>query len=262
MKNIVITGSTSGIGYGLADSFLELGCKIAISSRTQKNVNEAVSTLSNKYESNNIFGFRCDVQEPAQVQALWDEAKRQFGTVDIWINNAGIAHPQTNARDYSTEQINDVIDTNIKGTINGSVVALNGMQKQGFGSIYNMEGLGSDGRVIGGMALYGLSKSAVGYFTKAMAKETQGTPIVVGGLSPGMVATKLITNQYDGKPEEWERVKRIFSILTDRVETVAPWLAKRILANNKNGTNISWLTRRKLMTRFILSPFVKRNIFE
>jgi NADP-dependent 3-hydroxy acid dehydrogenase YdfG len=221
-----------------------------------------VSKLSNKYESNNIFSFQCDVQELAQVQALWDEAKRQFGTIDIWINNAGVAHPQMNVRDYSTEQIKGVIDTNIKGTINGSIVTLNGMQEQGFGSIYNMEGLGSDGRVISGMALYGLSKSAVGYFTKAMAKETQGTPLIVGGLSPGMVATKLITSQYAGKPEEWERVKRLFSILSDRVETVAPWLARKILANNKNTANISWLTRRKVMTRFLLSPFVKRNIFD
>jgi len=220
MKNIVITGSTSGIGYGLADSFLKLGCKVAISSRTKENVNETVRNLTNKYGASNIFGFQCAVQEPAQVQALWDEAKRQFGIIDIWINNAGVAHPQTRVGDYSSEQIDEVIDTNIKGTINGSVVALNGMQEQGFGSIYNMEGLGSDGRVVAGMALYGLSKSAVGYFTKALAKETKGTAIIVGGLSPGMIATRLITGQYEGKPEEWERVKRLFSILTDRVETV------------------------------------------
>ena len=122
MKNIVITGSTSGIGYGLADSFLELGCKVVISSRTKRNVNEAASKLLNKYESNTIFGFQCNVQEPVQVQALWDEAKRRFGTVDIWINNAVVAHPQMDVRDYSTEQIEEGIDTNIKVTNNGSVV--------------------------------------------------------------------------------------------------------------------------------------------
>ncbi len=77
-----------------------------------------------------------------------------------------------------------------------------------------------------------------------------------------MVATKLITKQYEGYPEEWERVKGIFNLLSDRVETVTPWLAKKILANNKNGVTIAWLTRRKLLKRFLLAPFHKRNVFD
>lgn len=136
------------------------------------------------------------------------------------------------------------------------------MSEQGFGSLYNMEGLGSDGRIIKGMALYGTSKSALSYLTKAVAKETQCTPILVGGLRPGMVVTKLITEQYEGHPEEWERAKKIFNILSDRVETVTPWLAKKILANRKNGKTIVWLTKRKLIKRFLSTPFRKRNVFD
>ena len=77
-----------------------------------------------------------------------------------------------------------------------------------------------------------------------------------------MVATKLITEQYDGHPEEWERSKRIFNILADRVETVTPWLAEKVLINNKNGVNIVWLNRFKVLKRFITAPFYKRKIFE
>ena len=54
----------------------------------------------------------------------------------------------------------------------------------------------------------------------------------------------------------------IFNILSDRVETVTPWLAKRILANKKNGITISWLTRGKIMKRFLLAPLIKRKIYE
>lgn len=262
MKTIVITGSTSGIGYGLAESFLYLGCSVTISGRSTKNVENAISKLSEQHGANHIFGFTCDVTKYSQVQDLWDKAKSHFGKIDIWINNAGIAHPETEIYNYAPEKIKQVIEVNIIGVIHGSIVALQGMKEQGFGSIYNLEGLGSDGRVIKGMALYGTTKSAVSYLTKAIAKETQGTSILVGGIRPGMVATKLITEQYEDRPEEWEQVKKIFNTLSDRVETVTPWLAKKILANNKNGATINWLSKGKIIKRFLTAPFHKRNVFD
>ena len=262
MKNIVITGSISGIGYGLADSFLSLGCSITISGRSQKKLARIINILANKYEPSHVFGYPCDVTHYDQVQALWDAAKARFGNIDIWINNAGVGHPETDIWSYSPDQIREVVDTNLIGAMYGSVIALKGMLEQGYGGIYNMEGLGSSGPIIRGMALYGTTKSALTYLTRAMVKETQGTPILVGGLRPGMVATKLITEQYEGRPEEWERSKRIFNILADRIETVTPWLAKKVLANNKSGVNIVWLTRFKVLRRFLIAPFHKRKVFD
>ncbi len=262
MNNIVITGSTSGIGFGLVDSFLSLGSSVVISSRSKENIETAIDNLASKYDKRQIFGFPCDVTNYEQVQGLWDEVKGQLGKIDIWINNAGMAHPETELWNYSPEKVKEVIDTNIIGAIYCSRVAIKGMLDQGYGALYNMEGLGSDGRIIKGMTLYGTTKSALSYLTKATAKETKGTSILVGGLRPGMVATKLITEQYEGHPEEWERVKGIFNILSDRVETVTPWLAKKILANKKNGVTIAWLTRGKLIKRFLTAPFHKRNVFD
>ena len=262
MKSIVITGSTSGIGLGLADSFLSLGCSVTISGRSQENLEKAYGPLASKHEASRLLACSCNVTQYSQVQALWDTAKARFGNVGIWINNAGVGHPEIEIWDYSPDLIQEVVNTNVVGAIYGSVVALKGMLEQGFGSIYNMEGLGSSGPIIRGLALYGTIKSALSYLTRAMAKETQGTPILVGALRPGMVATKLITEQYDGHPEEWERSKRIFNILADRVETVTPWLAKKVLTNNKNGANILWLTKFKILKRFITAPFAKRKIFE
>jgi len=262
MKSIVITGSTSGIGFGLADSFLSLGCSITVSGRSQANLDKAYNLLAGKYETCLLLACSCDVTEYDQVQALWDTAKARFRNVDIWINNSGVGHPETEIWSYSPDLIKEVVNTNVIGAIYGSVVALKGMIGQGFGSIYNMEGLGSSGPIIRGLALYGTTKSALSYLTRSMAKETQGTPILVGALRPGMVATKLITEQYDGHPEEWERSKRIFNILADRVETVTPWLAKKVLTNNKNGANIIWLTKFKILKCFITAPFSKRKIFE
>jgi NAD(P)-dependent dehydrogenase (short-subunit alcohol dehydrogenase family) len=262
MKSIVITGSTSGIGLGLADSFLSLDCSVTISGHSKANLDKAHALLAAKYGHSRLLANICDVTAYNQVQALWDAAKVKFGKTDIWINNAGVGHPEINIWDYSPDLINRVVNTNIIGAIYGSVVALKGMLEQGFGGIYNMEGLGSSGPIIRGVALYGISKSALSYLTKTMVKETQGTPILVGGLRPGMVATKLITEQYEGYPEEWERSKRIFNILSDLVETISPWMAKKVLSNRKNGANIVWLTRFKIMGRFITAPLNKRKIFE
>lgn len=81
MKSIVITGSTSGIGYGLADSFLSLGCSVTISGRFKENIEAAISKLSDKYEAKQIFGLPCDVTDYSQVQELWDTVNGYIGKV-------------------------------------------------------------------------------------------------------------------------------------------------------------------------------------
>ena len=155
-----------------------------------------------------------------------------------------------------------VVETNLLGAMYGARVAVSEMLVQGYGSLYNMEGLGSDGRQVSGLTLYGTTKSAVSYLTDALVQETRGTPLIVGALSPGMVVTNFLIGQYEDRPEEWERAKRIFNILADRVETVTPWLARKLLANQKTGIRITWLTRAKATYRFLVAPFRRRELFE
>jgi NAD(P)-dependent dehydrogenase (short-subunit alcohol dehydrogenase family) len=231
MKSIVITGSTSGIGLGLAQAFLARDCAVTVSGHSQDNLDKAYRALAGKYDESRILAYLCDVSHYDDVLGLWNAAKAKSGRIDIWINNAGSGHPQTPIWNYSRDMIDKVVEANVTGALYGLNVALKGMMEQGYGSIYNMEGLGSSGPVIKGLALYAATKSALAYLTTAAAKEVEGTPIIVGGLRPGMVATKLITAQYEGHPEEWKRAERIFNILSDRVETVTPWLVNRILSN-------------------------------
>ncbi len=254
MKHIVITGSTRGIGLGLANAFLDLDCSVTISGRGISDVNEVVEVLGAKYSPEHVFGQICDVREVKQLQELWDESKARFQKVDIWINNAGYSGPQMATWKIPPEEIEAVIETNLLGVIYGSAVAVQGMLEQGHGEIYNMEGMGSDGRMHEGLTIYGTSKYGLRYFTDSLIKETEGTPLLIGALRPGMVVTDLITNQYEGRPEDWERDKRIFNILADRVETVTPWMAQQILENDKTGVSISWLSRWKVMGRFLTSP--------
>ena len=94
-----------------------------------------------------------------------------------------------------------------------------------------------------------------------MSSEVSNTPVKVGRLSPGIVITEFITDQYADDPDGLESAKRIFNILGDRVETVTPWLADNVLANDKNGAAIEWLTRVKITKRFLTANFNKRDLF-
>ena len=238
MKTIVITGSTRGIGYGLAENFLRLGAQVVISGRTRQGVDEAWLRLKADFPADQIQAVPCDMSDYAQVNRLWEKSIDHFGKVDIWINNAGIAQAQTDFWDLDPEQISSLIETNITGVMYGAKVALAGFLSQGFGALYNMEGLGSDGRRVEGLTLYGTSKYGLHYLTENLAEEVKGTDVIVGALSPGMVLTDLILKQYENRePEEWARAKKIFNILADKVETVTPFLAEQILANDKNGKN-------------------------
>lgn len=261
-KTIVITGSTRGIGFGMAAEFLKRGHNVVVSGRSQGAVEKAVAELAKDFESRQVLGQPCDVTRLEQVEALWQAAVTRFGRVDIWINNAGIGHPMVPVWELSPKTVDTIIQTNIMGTYNGCRVAISEMLKLGGGQIYNMEGFGSNGRVRGGISVYGASKSATTFLTRSLADELKATPVIIGTLQPGMVATDLLTDQYKEKPEEWARVKRIFNIIAERVETVAPFLVDRILANQKNDAKISFMSQAKLVWRFTTAPFIKRNVFD
>lgn len=260
-KRIVITGSTRGIGLGLAKAFLAAGCRVTISGRNAETVDATRRDLASLWGQEMVYGRACDVTVYEQVQGLWDFALREFGGVDVWINNAGISHSQEPAWIQPPERTRTIIETNILGTTYGARVAVAGMLAQGFGAIYNLEGLGSAGRHVPGTSLYGTTKAAVRYFTDALILETRGTPLVIGAIRPGMVMTDLVIDQLDRNSKDWPRVKRIFNILADNVETVAPWIATRVLANTKAGARITWLTRRRALARFALAPFRRRDMF-
>jgi len=261
-KIIVITGSTRGIGFGLAENFLQLGCSVTISGRRKESTDGAVTKLSAKYDQDHILGIPCDVTVPEQATSLWNGTIARFGKVDIWINNAGHSGEMGMVWEYPSQEVESVIATNVLGTIYGAQVAFRGMQAQGHGAIYNMEGMGSDGRMHAGLTFYGTTKSAIHYFTKSLALEAKDSPVIIGGLRPGMVATDMIRDRYKGRPEDWERAKSIFNIIAERVETVTPWLAEQMLINRKNDVILSYSSPWKLLRKFVSSPFVKRQVFD
>ncbi len=261
MKAVVITGSTRGIGYGLAQAFLARDCSVTISGRTKETVDEVVKVLSSTHGSGRVMGYPCDVRDKEQLERLWRQSSEHFGRVDIWINNAGIGTATENLWDIPSNTIDSIIDVNLKGLMYGCQVAIRGMSDQGFGFIYNMEGLGSDGRHVDRIATYGTTKRAVAYLTKGLVNELNDSPVNIGSISPGMVITDLLMGDHKPETLEGKKATKIFNILADRVETVTPWLVDKMLINDKNGKRIRWLTTPKIIWRFLTGSITKRNPF-
>jgi NAD(P)-dependent dehydrogenase (short-subunit alcohol dehydrogenase family) len=258
--NIVITGSTKGIGLGMAREFLKRGHKVMISSRGQAAVDTAVTTLGQEFSPDMVAGQPCDVGNFEQVQALWDAAIAAFGSVDEWINNAGRDGVQEAFAEMPPEDYAATINTNLIGVMHCNRIAMAGMLEQGKGRIWNMEGFGSNGQTMAKYGPYGSTKYAVKYFTKVMVKEAKDTPVDVCFLSPGMVLTDMLASKETRAEPDWDRKKGIYNILADTVETVTPWLVENILAAKGNGAAVRWLTTPKVIGRFLKSRFIKRDI--
>jgi short-subunit dehydrogenase len=252
MKNVVITGSTRGIGFAMAMAFLQAGCHVTLSGRGELLAEAATEALA-PFEGKYMY-IPCNVQEKAHLQNLWEASVGRWGEIDIWINNAGQNAPHMFAWETGEKYTENIIRTNIIGMIFGAQVAAEGMLKQGHGAIYSMEGLGSNNMIQVKTILYGTTKRALTYFMKGLAKELEGTGIIAGRLSPGMMLTDFITKDPDGDPSEVVedlRFKKVFNTLADKPETVAQFFVPRMLANTKNNVQITWLTNTKAAWRFM-----------
>jgi len=258
--NIVITGSTKGIGLGMAREFLRRGHNVVVSSRGQQAVTRAMELLGNDSLPGRIAGQPCDVGQFAQVQSLWDTCASEFGSVDIWVNNAGRDSDKQLFRELAPEDYVATVNTNLIGVMHCNRVAIAGMQQQGSGWVWNMEGFGSDGRTMAKYAPYGSTKYALRYFTKIMIEECKDTPVKIGYLSPGMVVTELLIEPGSANDPDWARRRKFFNIVADTVDTVTPWLVEGMLNAKDNGAAVRWLTTGKIARRFLVSIFKKRDI--
>lgn len=259
MKTVVITGSTRGIGYGLAQAFLERECAVVVNGRSADRVEAAVESLARYPFEDRVHGVAADVTAAAQVQALWDNALGRFGRIDYWINNAGLLSARGNLWELDPADVAAVINANLTAVANCCAVAIRGMRAQGFGHIYNMEGMGSEGRLMPGMSIYGTSKYGMAYLTKALVKEAADLPIVIASLNPGMVLT---SGFLDGlPPERAEQSRRFLNKVADHVETVAPWLADSVLSNEKSGARFVWMTTPRMVGRMLNPRYRRRDLF-
>jgi glucose 1-dehydrogenase len=186
---VVITGSSRGFGYALAKEFSRAGAQVVISSRDAESVRSAVSALPNPDAT---LGLACDVRELEQVRKLAEAAAQRFGQVDIWINNAGLAHPYVKMHEVGPARWRASFETNFFGAYHGCLFALEQMLPRHSGQIINVLGFGAD-RPSPSQSAYGASKTALWQLTQTLAQEYANTGILINAVMPGMIWTEMLT---------------------------------------------------------------------
>lgn len=190
-KTAVITGGTRGLGLAIAQVYAKEGAAVVVASRTQSAVDQAVALLT--AVGARAAGMTVDVSDLAQVEALAAFALDQFGRLDIWVNNAGMAGPYGPTMGNAPRDFRQVVGTNILGMYHGSWTAMRHFLAQRSGKLINILGRGSSGPVAWQNA-YASSKAWARSFTQSLAHETRGSGVGVYAFNPGMVLTDLLTN--------------------------------------------------------------------
>ncbi|KAM7512827.1 hypothetical protein LguiB_011702 [Lonicera macranthoides] len=297
-RNVVITGSTRGLGKALAREFLLSGDRVVVASRSQESVdmtireleeslNECMASAGNAARKNlvhaKVVGIACDVCQPDDVLKLANFAVNEFGSINIWvrnlpssssffidfvltsgssflhhlldlvslsgvylINNAGTNKGFRPLLQFSNEDIQQIVSTNLVGSILCTREAMRVMRGQNKGGhIFNMDGAGSGGSSTPLTAVYGSTKCGLRQLQSSLLKECKRSNVGVHTASPGMVLTDLLLSGSSIQN------KQMFNIICEHPETVARTLVPRMRVVKGSGKAINYLTPPRILLALV-----------
>jgi 3-oxoacyl-[acyl-carrier protein] reductase len=197
-KNAIVTGAARGIGEAIAIKFAEHGCNVAFTYVSDSSAEKA-ATLQEKLLAMGVKAkaYQSNAGDYAACEALVNDVLKEFGTLDICVNNAGISKDNLLLR-MTTEQWNDVIQVNLSSVFNMTKQVIRPMMKAKSGSIINMSSvIGEMGNA--GQSSYAASKAGIIGFTKSVAKELGSRNIRCNAIAPGFVETDMTSYLKDGE---------------------------------------------------------------
>ena len=220
-KTAVVTGSTSGIGLGIAKALAEQGANIMMNGFGEKDA--AIAEV--KAYGVEVEYHGADMSKPAEIEDMMRTAEKRFGAVDILVHNAGIQHV-ANVEDFPVDRWDAIIAINLSSAFHTSRMALPGMKQRNWGRIIN---LASVHGLVGSAqkSAYVAAKHGIVGLTKVTALETAQTGVTCNAICPGWVLTPLVQKQVDARAEKDqvsndEAKKRLLSEKQPSGEFVTP----------------------------------------
>jgi 3-oxoacyl-[acyl-carrier protein] reductase len=184
-KTAVVTGGTRGIGRAIAERLLREGCQVAVCARTQESVDRAVNEMKSL---GRVIGYPADITQVQAVRKFFTAVDRDFGGLDIMVNNAGAGVFRKVAEMTDEDWLHN-IELNLNGAFYCSREALARFLKRGGGFIVNISSLAGKNAFSGG-AGYNASKFALNGFTEAMMLDHRQDNVRVTSIMPGSVNTE------------------------------------------------------------------------
>ena len=189
-KVAIITGGSRGIGFAVAEKFLQEGAKVIITASSQATMGKAVEQLKRLYPNAVVDGVFPNLAAGEEVRDAFRGVEEKYGPVDILVNNAGVSE-RTPFTSYTEELFDKVMDLNVKGLYNTTRAVVDGMTARGRGVILNTSSMVSLTGQPGGLA-YPVSKYAVNGMTVSLARELGPKGIRVNAVAPGITETDMM----------------------------------------------------------------------
>ena len=196
-KTAIVTGSTSGIGLGIATALAAQGCDVVLNGFGEPAAIERLCARLAEAHGVRTLYVAADVSKPAEIRGLIAEAARRFDAVDILVNNAGIQHV-AKIVEFPEERWDAVIAVNLSAAFHASKAALPLMIAKGWGRIINIAS--AHGLVASGeKAAYVTAKHGLVGLTKVTAIETANQGVTCNAICPGWVLTPLVQQQIEAR---------------------------------------------------------------
>ncbi len=189
-KCAMITGGTRGIGYAIAEKFIQNGASVAVCGSRPETAQKAYEKLTSNYPDAEILALSPDLSNPKSVKEAVDTIKETFGSLDILVNNAGISARES-LYDYDPDNFKKIMDLNVNSIFVCAQAAAKIMKEQGGGVILNTSSMVSIYGQPSGVG-YPASKFAVNGLTKSLARELGPDHIRVNAVAPGITNTDMM----------------------------------------------------------------------
>ena len=227
-KTAVVTGGSRGIGFSIATALLDRGANVVITGTTQETLDSAVLGLRPAAgQGAQVQAVRADVRRHEEVERLMTATAKQFGGIDILINNAGVGVFRAVA-DMSIEEWHAVIDTNLTGVFYCCHAAIPHLRARGESWIINISSLAGKNAFVDGAA-YCASKAALNQFSEALMQEVRHDGIRVSYVMPGSVSTDFGGRDRGTAKADWALTgDDIAQVVTDLISHPARSLPSRV----------------------------------